>query len=425
MVRRPIPTAGNLGSPQAYLISRKALVDATHAYYYDAIGHCLASPYDFGTTRRTPSAGLPTSSPTGAPSSCGQRPPIYRERYQAYGLKLAHLDAGVNLLQALLISGSLGIDMRWATQWLPSRFRDALAIDGERETIIAISGIYGSGGPLTEEVIPTGADCYRKISAPRDPGVTVQSPRRVSSIDVEESGRSREGGWEFTRSMWEPRRRRLPDEARGLPQELREWADKGPSTWRRRRSVREFAATPVSIDVLSRMVSVAAQIEDLFLPDQPERSSWLVVRRSRELSSAVVMRPDLAPQNYLIHEDDELLTSLQDDLQATPAYICPIWDLVSSLGTGGDEAYVDVSPRDRSGSSRSTHFRHAVRPCRNAISRTSSAFDCSTHERTTYAGTSHSRGRRRLPDIKCLGSSRWCPATARSSECRTGLARAV
>jgi SagB-type dehydrogenase family enzyme len=109
--RRLLPTGGNLGSVELWVIARR--VDGLPAgiYHYDAPRHrleAIAGPVDDTAlavalgTDAVPDAAIVT---TGALARCAQK-------YGPFSYRLVHLDSGIALAYAHALAGCIGLDLR-------------------------------------------------------------------------------------------------------------------------------------------------------------------------------------------------------------------------------------------------------------------------------------------------------------------------
>ncbi len=140
------PSAGNLGSPQVYLVATGVIDLPNGVYYYDAARDVLAllRPQDAALRLRSL---LGTTAPDGAPDDAACWVVLtaalgrLRAKYGPLGYRLAHLDAGVALAQMDAVAREAGITWITSACWPDQAILDELKLDVRAEPVTAVAAV--------------------------------------------------------------------------------------------------------------------------------------------------------------------------------------------------------------------------------------------------------------------------------------------
>lgn len=332
--RRLVPTGGNLGSVTLWVIVRSVRDLAPGAYLYDASRHALdfVGEVDDDSLRvalRT-TAALPECLivGTGALAKCAQK-------YQAFAYRLIHLDAGVALGFAHLSAAALGLSLREYPDFdltLPSIYGIPARWEFPLPTFVI--GI-GSGTSAMEDVavVPIPAEAIAVPSVrPADYSFDILA-RLLDAAAAPPA--------HLTRIPAAPRSR--PATWAGSPDVL-------DRLLQARRSVRDYARTPIAAEVL-RLVTIAAnealsRRRDAAAPDcflRPVLGVALSVDglpaglyEFDSRTGGLQRRGDFSPALAAA-------CSNQESLAAAPATLYMIGNLRSAIRQRGTRGYVELA----------------------------------------------------------------------------------
>lgn len=142
---RVMPSAGNLGSCEVYLLANHVLDLASALYRYNSVAHALdrvpVPPYAFCDLLK--GCSLNAEGLAKAPAvviMTGAYERIAR-KYQAFGYRLVHFDAGVSLARAAEIGGALGWSMKRVAVANEAPLRARLFISRSSTPVTAVFAI--------------------------------------------------------------------------------------------------------------------------------------------------------------------------------------------------------------------------------------------------------------------------------------------
>ena len=146
-------SAGNLGSPEVYLIVCRSDVIAPGVYFYQAHDHSLArfrrrGALDVKDFSRRVAVWSSDALPDVVVVFTGAYHRLAR-KYGAFGYKLVNLDAGVAASQLQTVAKSLGISCRNAERWADDLVEQQLNLDRFNEHCTAVVGL--SWGPRAQD----------------------------------------------------------------------------------------------------------------------------------------------------------------------------------------------------------------------------------------------------------------------------------
>ncbi|MCU7727309.1 hypothetical protein ODJ79_26565 [Actinoplanes sp. KI2] len=127
-VGRWAPTAGNLGSTQAYLHAADVPGLDPGWYFYQRADHSLARLHPDDRAPERPAATIVL---TGTLATAGAR-------YQGLAYRLVCLDAGVALAQLAALAGAHGLTARFADRWDDLALSTTLGLDTVAEPVTAV-----------------------------------------------------------------------------------------------------------------------------------------------------------------------------------------------------------------------------------------------------------------------------------------------
>ncbi|MEV6971356.1 hypothetical protein AB0M47_40295 [Hamadaea sp. NPDC051192] len=143
--RRAVPTGGNLGSPQAFVISQLEIGPlASHCAWYDPDGDRFVATGRVG--REEVDASLADLIDIAWDHVVVWVADLAKvaAKYGDFALRLVHLDAGVALSQAVIVAGADGLGPRMLTGWDATVFADLLDLDLENEVVTAVMVFSGA-----------------------------------------------------------------------------------------------------------------------------------------------------------------------------------------------------------------------------------------------------------------------------------------
>ena len=143
--RRWAPSAGNLGSPQVYLVATGVIDLPDGVYYYDAVRDVLALLRAQDSALRLRQI-LAAAAPDGGDdhacwlvltAALGR----LRAKYGPLGYRLAHLDAGVAIAQMEAVAHEAGITWITSACWPDSAILEELKLDPRAEPVTAVAAV--------------------------------------------------------------------------------------------------------------------------------------------------------------------------------------------------------------------------------------------------------------------------------------------
>lgn len=149
---RVLPSAGNLGSPGAFLIIRNVAGVEPGVYFYLEASHELAR-VDCSATRTVGdlfagfSTGLSSALPDALLIMIGSYARI-GVKYGAFAYRLTHFDSGLFLAHLRTVARSLSITVHEVSNWPDSMLTERLAINPEETPITAVIG-FSAFDPMT------------------------------------------------------------------------------------------------------------------------------------------------------------------------------------------------------------------------------------------------------------------------------------
>jgi SagB-type dehydrogenase family enzyme len=332
--RRLVPTGGNLGSVNLWVIARTVTGLAPGAYLYDARRHTLdfVRSVDDDALRHA----LCTSEPlpdcllvgAGALAKCAQK-------YRAFAYRLIHLDAGVALAFAHLAASALGLELREYADFhltlprifgIPNRWEFPLptfAIGISPSAFAAEGGTISHSAQATPLPLVGSAD-YSFDVLPRLLDVASAPPPYPT--------------------VWQPAARRSVPAA---------WAHRLEALDRillARQAVREFVSAPIATDILEHVTTsardaltrrLAAGAPSCFV------RPVLAVAVATDALPAGVYEADSATGN--MHRRGDFSPSLSEEcsnqrtLAAAPVTLFMIGDLRSALTERGGRGYFELA----------------------------------------------------------------------------------
>jgi SagB-type dehydrogenase family enzyme len=139
--RRPVPSAGGLASQQAFVVSRDPLpLLDTHTAWYDGRSDELRA------TARVSAEAVAGSLGAQLPADDTWRYAVVwlgdvsrlAPKYGNLSVRLAHLDAGAAMVQALLVAQAMGQLPRVLARWDAGLLADLIGLDTARETVTGV-----------------------------------------------------------------------------------------------------------------------------------------------------------------------------------------------------------------------------------------------------------------------------------------------